>query len=120
MTKSFVALSLGICFSLSLAAFSKETERIANSAAVLREVMATPDKGIPTSILEKAVCVAVVPSLKKGAFIVGAEGGKGIVACRKSNGAWGPPSMLTIGGASFGFQLGGQAIDLVMVIRNRK
>jgi lipid-binding SYLF domain-containing protein len=122
MTKLTAAFSLGICFSLSItaAAASKEADRIKNAAAVMHEIMATPDKGIPHSILEHAACVAVVPAFKKGAFIVGAEGGKGIVSCRKENGSWGPPSMLTVGGASFGFQAGGQSTDVVMVIRNRK
>ncbi len=91
-----------------------------NAADVLKEIMAAPDKGIPQEVLEKATCVVVIPGLKKLAVGFGGERGLGLVACRKTSGAWGPPSMLTMTGGSFGFQLGGQSIDLVMVIRNRR
>src|SRR5258708_18442448 len=120
MRKLTAVLLLSLGLSLSLSAASKEAERIQNAADVLKEIMAAPDKGIPGDILAKATCVAVVPSLKKAAFGIGGENGKGIVACRKQNGAWGAPSMLAVTGFSFGFQLGGEAIDLIMVVMNRK
>src|SRR5437016_946221 len=91
-----LALFLGLSGSLSAAAASKEAERIRNAADVLKEIMGAADKGIPSDILQRSTCVAVVPSLKKGAFGIGGENGKGIVACRKENGGWGAPSMLAV------------------------
>src|SRR5258708_7945521 len=121
MRKLAIALTVStLCLPLAFAASPKESDRILNARDVIKEVMATPDKGIPKSILDGATCVAVVPGLKKAGFIVGAEGGRGIVSCRKSNGAWGPPSMISIGGGSFGLQIGGSSTDVIMVVRNRK
>jgi len=114
-----LTLAVALCLSLSLSA-SKEGDRILNAADVLKEIMAAPDKGIPGDILARAACVAVVPSLKKVAIGVGGENGRGIVSCRKADGHWGPPSMLSVTGGSFGFQLGAQSIDLIMVIMNRR
>lgn len=85
--------------------------------------MAAPDEGIPSDLLSKAECVAVVPSMRKGAIGIGATFGRGAASCRSGQdktGPWGPPSMITIGGGSFGFQLGGQAADVVMLLMNRK
>jgi lipid-binding SYLF domain-containing protein len=114
-----LTLAVALCLSLSLSA-SKESDRILNAADVLKEIMAAPDKGIPGDVMGRAACIAVIPSLKKLAIGFGGENGKGIVACRNRDGAWGPPSMLSITGGSFGLQLGAQSIDLVMVIMNRK
>lgn len=98
--------------------FAETAAERANSAAtVLEEIMATPDKGIPVEILDSAKCVAVVPSLIKGGFIVGAAHGRGMTTCRTANG-WSAPAPFTITGGSFGFQIGGQAVDLVMMIMN--
>jgi lipid-binding SYLF domain-containing protein len=114
-----LTLAVALILALSLSA-SKEGDRILNAADVLKEIMAAPDKGVPGDIMAKAACVAVIPSLKKLAVGFGGENGKGIVSCRRDDGSWGPPSMLSITGGSFGFQLGGQSIDLVMVIMNRR
>jgi len=102
------------------AADSKEevTQRLDSSAAVLHEVMSTPEKGIPQDLLGNAQCVVIVPSLKKGAFIVGAQFGKGFVTCRKA-GQWSAPAAVRVEGGSFGFQIGGQETDVVMLVMNQ-
>jgi lipid-binding SYLF domain-containing protein len=91
--------------------------RAESAATVLNEIMSTPDKGIPSEILGSAKCVAVVPSLLKGGFVVGAMHGRGMATCRTQNG-WSAPAPLTTTGGSFGLQIGGQAVDLIMVIMN--
>jgi SH3 domain-containing YSC84-like protein 1 len=91
--------------------------RVESAATVLNEIMATPDKGIPSEILGSAKCVAVVPSLLKGGFVVGGAHGRGMATCRLANG-WSAPAPLTTTGGSFGLQIGGQAVDLIMVIMN--
>jgi SH3 domain-containing YSC84-like protein 1 len=91
--------------------------RVDSAATVLTEIMATPDKGIPSEILGSAKCVAVVPSLLKGGFVVGAMHGRGMTTCRTETG-WSAPAPLTTTGGSIGLQIGGQAVDLVMVVMN--
>ncbi|SPE29504.1 conserved exported hypothetical protein [Acidobacteriia bacterium SbA2] len=114
-----------VCLGLSGAALAaeggRETERLAKAAEVINEVMGTPEKGIPRDLLKKAVCVGVIPSEKKLALGVGGSFGRGALVCRQGGtGAWGAPSMFTVGGANFGFQLGGQATDFVLVVMNAK
>jgi len=100
-------------------AADKDTERLERSAEVLSEIMQTPEKGIPHDLLNKAVCVAVIPSEKKVAFGLGASYGRGDMVCRTGgNGAWGAPSMIAVGGANVGFELGGQATDFVLLVMN--
>jgi lipid-binding SYLF domain-containing protein len=84
---------------------------------VLHELMATPDKGIPLDIAAKATCVAVIPGVKKGAFVVGGQYGQGLLTCRTAHG-WSAPVFIQIAGASFGFQAGGQSTDVVLVATN--
>jgi lipid-binding SYLF domain-containing protein len=79
--------------------------------------MNTPDRSIPLNILKQATCVGVIPSLKKAAFVVGAEYGQGVVTCRTGHG-WSGPVFIRLGGGSFGFQIGGQATDLILVAVN--
>ena len=93
--------------------------RIASAKDVLDAIMATPDKAIPNQIMSQATCVGVVPSVKKGAFLVGAEYGQGVVTCRTGHG-WSAPAFIVIAGGSFGFQIGGQSTDLVLVAVNDK
>lgn len=95
------------------------TDRLDNAAKVLHEIMATPDKGIPQEVLEHAKCVAVVPHMLKGGFVVGAEGGKGVATCRTASG-WSAPSFFTVAGGSWGLQIGAEGIDLVMIFQNDK
>ena len=96
-----------------------ELERIQAAGRVMDEIMAAPDKGIPTNILSDAECVAIVPSLLKGGFIVGGAYGKGVATCRTAKG-WSAPAPFRIEGGSFGLQIGGEAVDLVMVIMNER
>ena len=108
--------------SLSTIAFAadmqKLDDRINAAHAVLHELMETPDKGIPDDIASKATCVAVIPSFKKGAFVVGGQYGQGVLSCRTAHG-WSAPVFIQMTGASFGLQAGGQATDLVLVATNR-
>jgi SH3 domain-containing YSC84-like protein 1 len=97
---------------------SKVADRVQAAADVLNEIESAPDSGIPEEILGKSECVAVVPSMLKGGFIFGAKYGRGIASCRNPKG-WTAPAFFTIGGGSFGLQIGGQAVDLVMLIMNK-
>jgi len=94
-------------------------QRVEGSKNVIDEIMQTPDKSIPASVMQKATCIAVVPSFKKGAFIVGAQYGQGVVTCRTAQG-WSGPVFIRMEGGSFGFQAGGQGTDLVLVAVNQK
>lgn len=96
---------------------SKASDRVQAAADVLNEIQSAPDSGIPQEILGKAECVAVVPSMLKGGFIVGAKYGRGLASCRTPKG-WSTPAFFMVEGGSFGFQIGGQAVDLVMLIMN--
>ena len=104
---------------LANVAFASEaaSSRLQAAATVLDEIMAAPDKGIPSDILGSAKCVAVVPSLLKGGFVVGGAHGRGMATCRTATG-WSAPAPLTTTGGSIGLQIGGQAVDLVMVVMN--
>jgi lipid-binding SYLF domain-containing protein len=93
--------------------------RLDHAGAVLHEIMAAPDKGIPEEVLEHAKCVAVVPHLLKGGFVFGAENGRGVATCRTANG-WSAPSFFAITGGSWGLQIGIEGVDLVMIIQNEK
>src|ERR1700732_2435698 len=107
--------------SLTWAADDKDeadiNKRIDGAANVLNEIMATPDKAIPDSIMSDARCIAVVPSMIKIAIGIGGNHGKGVATCRTPNG-WSAPAPISITGGSWGLQLGGQAVDLVMVVTN--
>jgi SH3 domain-containing YSC84-like protein 1 len=94
-----------------------ETGQSTKAARVFREIMDTPDKGIPKDLLEKAECVAVFPSVIKAGFIVGGRGGRGVASCRTVRG-WSAPAYFNLGGASIGFQIGAQATDFVMLFMN--
>src|SRR5262249_19526317 len=96
-----------------------ERESAQKAAAAFHEMMSSLDQGIPQELLDRAHCVAVFPSVKKGAFIVGGQFGKGLISCRRAQGSWGSPAYFTIGGGSFGLQIGGQAVDLVLLIMNK-
>ena len=96
---------------------SKASDRVQSAADVLNEIQSAPDSGIPNEILGSSECVAVVPSMLKGGFIVGAKYGRGLASCRTPKG-WSAPAFFTVTGGSVGFQIGGQAVDLVMLIMN--
>ncbi|HTV07566.1 MAG TPA: lipid-binding SYLF domain-containing protein [Candidatus Aquilonibacter sp.] len=97
----------------------KMNERLNNAADVIQQIMATPDRGIPSSILAGASCVVVVPSYKKGAFVLGAQYGQGVATCRTPRG-WSAPVFVRLTGGSFGWQIGGQSTDLVLVAMNQR
>lgn len=96
---------------------SKAVDRVQGAADVLNEIQAAPDAGIPQDILAHSQCVAVVPSMLKGGFIVGGKYGRGLASCRTPKG-WSSPAFFLVEGGSLGFQIGGQAVDLVMLIMN--
>jgi SH3 domain-containing YSC84-like protein 1 len=93
--------------------------RLKNAAAVLGELRNTPDKGIPEDLWTKAECVMVIPSVKKAAFIVGGEYGKGVMSCRSAKN-WSAPVFVELEKGSVGFQIGGQEVDLVLLVMNRR
>ena len=93
--------------------------RLTSASSVLNQIMGTPDKGIPESILAGASCVVVVPSYKKAAFVVGGQYGQGVATCRTGHG-WSAPAFVQLSGGSFGFQIGGQSTDLVLVAMNQE
>jgi lipid-binding SYLF domain-containing protein len=119
MAAWLIGLSLCYVVVASATESSKLEERINAARDVLRELMQTKDKGIPLDITAKAHCVVVIPGLKKGAFLVGAEYGRGVATCRTGTG-WSAPVFVQVTGASFGLQAGGQSTDLVLVGLNKK
>jgi lipid-binding SYLF domain-containing protein len=116
-----VALILSLC-SLAVAddsgKDSKTVDRAQAASDVLNEIQGAPDSGIPSEVLGSAECVAVVPSMLKGGFVFGAKYGRGLASCRTPKG-WSTPAFFTVTGGSFGLQIGGQAVDLVMLIMNK-
>jgi lipid-binding SYLF domain-containing protein len=119
--KSSGMLAVLILSTAVLQAGESAPSRLTEAAEVFGEIMGTPDKGIPQDLLEKAQCVVIVPGLKKGAFVVGGEFGKGFVECRKEGGTgWGAPGAVRVEGGSFGFQIGGSSTDVVMLVMNKR
>ena len=113
-------LVLALATSVLSAQMTGEALRVANATKVLDEVMGAADKGVPSSIMESALGIAVFPSLLKGGLVFGAQHGRGILSVRdKKGGGWSSPAFLTITGGSFGAQIGGQASDLVLVIKDQ-
>lgn len=113
-------LAVLVCLALAAplwAQESKAVERLQAAATVIDEIQGAPDKGVPQEVFGSAKCVAVVPGLLKGGFIVGARYGRGVASCRTAKG-WSAPAFFTVTGGSFGLQIGGQAIDLIMLIMN--
>ena len=112
-------LSIAVCGVALAAEQGKEVERLRNAAEVIDEIMKTPEKGIPRDLLNKSVCVGVIPSQKKLALGLGGSYGRGCLICRRGGtGRWGAPWMFAIGGASAGFQIGGQETDFVLLVLN--
>ena len=117
MRNALVVVALSIA-TLS-AQSSDETRRINDAVLVLQEIMAAGDKAVPQSIMEKAAGIAVFPSLLKGGFVVGGQRGHGVLSVRnKKDGTWSAPAFLTITGGSIGAQIGGQAVDLILIVQN--
>ena len=117
-----IVASISLCFLLTCSASASSTredlqDRIDAAKLVLDQIMAASDSSIPMNIMEQATCVGVVPGLKKGAFLVGMQYGQGVVTCRTGHG-WSAPVFIRMAGGSFGFQIGGQSTDLVLVAVN--
>jgi lipid-binding SYLF domain-containing protein len=111
-----VCLSAGVLYNGESAA-----TRLKTSAEVLTEIMAAPDKGIPDELLDKSQCIVIVPGIKKAAFIVGGQFGKGFIECRRASGkGWSAPAAVKVEGGSFGFQIGGSETDAIMLVMNKK
>ena len=116
-TVLLIALTSG----LVLGNTKESVKRLEDSATVFSEIMNTPDKGIPQDLLEKAYCVVIVPGLKKGAFVIGGQYGKGYLSCRnKDREGWSAPGTVRVEGGSVGLQIGGSETDLVMLVMNRR
>jgi lipid-binding SYLF domain-containing protein len=116
------ALALLFVMGLSASAFAATdmatlNDRLENARTIIDALSQTPDQGIPNSIVQQATCIAVVPSLKKAAFIIGGQYGQGVVTCRTGHG-WSAPAFIRMAGGSFGLQIGGQGTDLVLVAVN--
>jgi len=121
--RNYARLACCLLVALPIYAQQKEDTRLKDSYTVLKEILGTPDKGIPTDLLNKSVCVVVYPSVKKAAFVVGGSYGRGVLTCRTGanyNGAWSAPAMFALEGASFGLQIGGEATDFVLLIMNQR
>jgi len=111
------------CFCLAsyaVLAATPEQRRLADAAEVFKEVMATPDRSIPQSLLDKAECIIIVPGLKKGAFIFGGKYGRGFASCRKGGAGWTAPAAVRVEGGSFGLQIGGAESDVIMLVMNKR
>ena len=106
-------------FAADDSADNKAADRVKAAATVLEEIQSAPDTGIPDEVMGSAECVAVVPSMLKAGFVFGARYGRGVASCRTAKG-WSDPAFFTVQGGSFGLQIGGQAVDLVMLIMNKK
>src|SRR5580658_742035 len=119
-TISLLLISLlGLVGTYAFAGSDREetVERMQKSVDVLQSIMSTPDKGIPDEVLSNAKCILVVPDLIKGGFIIGAKHGRGVASCRTPEG-WSAPAFVSVGGGSWGLQIGVEGVDLVMLVMN--
>ncbi len=122
MKKLYMSLSLCAVMGMASTGFAQsaakdthdEIEQTTKAATIFREIMSAPDKAIPRGVLDDADCISVFPQVIKAAFGIGGRGGRGVVVCRTPNG-WSAPAYLNIGGASFGFQIGAEATDYIML-----
>ena len=127
MPTRFISIPVALLLALPVMASTsamplneKDKATLSDAIVVLNELTSAPDKGIPQEYLAKADCILIFPSVDKGAFIVGGKHGHGIASCRQPDGKMGSPAFYTVGGASIGFQIGGQSADLVMLVMNEK
>ena len=119
MKKWIIAVTLLFIASAAMAASAREEsiERLSKATQVLHQIMDAPDKGVPEEVLNNAKCIVVVPHLVKGGFIVGGKHGRGVATCRTSTG-WSAPAFISVGGGSWGLQIGVEGVDLVMLVMN--
>ena len=112
---------VALCWTMPVAAQSDEAKRVSLAATVVDEIMAAPDGGVPGSVLDNAAAIAIFPSTIKAGFIFGAHRGRGVIIGRDpESDTWSSPAFLTLTGGSFGLQIGGQSVDLVLIIMNRR
>jgi lipid-binding SYLF domain-containing protein len=119
--KKMAVVSLCLLLGAPVFAQEREVDRIKASGQVLRDILESPDKGIPQDLIDRSECVVIYPSVKKAAFVVGGSYGRGVMTCRTGanfRGPWSAPTMMALEGASFGFQIGGQATDFVLLVMN--
>jgi SH3 domain-containing YSC84-like protein 1 len=115
------SILIGFCAAATMLAQEETPDhRIRKAADAIQDVMSAPDKSIPKDLYEKAKCIVIVPSMLKAAFIVGGDYGHGFAACRTSAGTWGAPAAITLGGGSFGLQLGGESTDVILLVMNQR
>jgi len=120
--KKYVALLLVtglVSFAWAATAKEESADRLQKSAEGLTQIANAPDKGIPEEVLDKAKCIAVVPHLVKGGFVFGGKHGRGVATCRTASG-WSAPAFISVGGGSWGLQIGAEGVDLIMLIMNDK
>lgn len=114
-------LALALACAPLMASVEDVNRRLIDSASVFSDIMRAPDKSIPQDLLERAHCIVIVPGLKKAAFIVGAQFGKGFMSCRNgTNGAWSAPGAVRMEGGSVGLQIGGSDTDVIMLVMNQR
>ena len=120
MKRLFLISALILLNASFLAAANNVADRVVSAAVALKEISEASDGNIPKDLLDKSSCVAVIPGMKKGGFIFGANYGKGLISCRTENGdgPWSAPSMLLLQGGSFGLQIGAQSVDLILLVMN--
>jgi lipid-binding SYLF domain-containing protein len=114
---TFVAMLSLSSFAWASSDREATVDRLDHAGRVIHEIMSAPDRGIPEEVLEHAKCIAVVPHMLKGGFVLGAENGRGVASCRTESG-WSAPAFFTITGGSWGLQIGIEGVDLVMIIQN--
>ena len=121
MLKTFTIVTAGAALLATGLWAQEETpdHRMRSAASVMHEMLGAPDRGIPRDLLEKSMCVIVVPGLKKAGFVFGADYGKGYAMCRHAGG-WSGPAAITLGGGSFGAQIGVESTDIIMLVMDRK
>jgi lipid-binding SYLF domain-containing protein len=113
-------LAASLIMATSALVAETEQDRLGDAARVFSEIERTPDRGIPQDLLAKAQCIVIVPGMKKAAFVVGVDYGRGVAECRHEDGkGWGAPAAVRMEGGSFGFQIGGSDTDLVLLVMNR-
>lgn len=116
-----LTLAVSVCAGGLLLHADTPQERLKDASDVFTEIMNTPDQGIPSDLLDKARCAVIVPGMKSGGFIIGAKYGRGFAICRRSsNNGWGAPAAYRVEGGSFGFQIGAQNTDVVMLVMNER
>lgn len=121
--KKHALMAMCLLVGIPVVAQQKEDDRLQESHTVLKEILGMPDKGIPRDLLNKSECVVVFPSVKKAAFVVGGSYGRGLITCRTGHdfrGPWSAPAMFALEGGSFGFQIGGEATDFVLLVMNER